>query len=267
MAVFRRKRKTTLHKEREEEWDAYGQEIWDYYKKGYSYEVIERDDGYVNSSVGSKLYFAPYEKWHRIEKKAIRYAKGRVLDVGCGAGRVGIYLQNQKKLNVLGIDNSPLAIRVSKLRGLRKTRLLDFHEINFPPSSFDSVVMFGNNFGLFSSRNRARFLLKRLFRMTSDSAAIICESLDPCNTDDPAHIAYQSRNKRKNRMGGQVRIRARYRHFISRWFDYLLVSKPEMKELVQGTGWHIERFYDAVERPVYTAIIRKEHPKQVVRNK
>jgi SAM-dependent methyltransferase len=247
-----------LDKVREEEWDAYGQEIWDYYKKEYSYEVIERDDGYVNSSVGSKLYFAPYEKWHRIEKNAIRYAKGRVLDVGCGAGRVGIYLQNQKKLDVLGIDNSPLAIRVTKLRGVRKTRLLDFHAINFPFSSFDSVVMFGNNFGLFSNRNRARFLLKRLFRMTSENAVIICESLDPYITDDPAHIAYQRKNKKRSRMGGQVRIRVRYRRFVGKWFDYLLVSKKELQEIIKGTGWRIERFFDATERPVYVAILRKD---------
>jgi 2-polyprenyl-3-methyl-5-hydroxy-6-metoxy-1,4-benzoquinol methylase len=53
------------------------------------------------------------------EKKAIDYAKGRVLDVGCGAGRHILYLQ-KKGLKVLGIDQSPLAVNMCKLRGAKK---------------------------------------------------------------------------------------------------------------------------------------------------
>lgn len=238
--------------------DAYGQEIWDYFKHGSSYEVIERDDGYVNSSIGSKLYFAKYKTWHRIEKQALKLARGKVLDVGCGAGRVGIYLQNEKKLDVLGIDSSPLAVKVSKLRGLRKVRLLDFHKINFKSNSFDTIVMYGNNFGLFSSRHNARILLRKLFSMTSKGGVIICESLDPYVTDDPAHVAYHQNNKKKKRMGGQVRIRVRYKNFIGKWFDYLFVSKKELEAIIEGTGWCIERTFEATERPVYIAVLRKE---------
>lgn len=66
--------------------------------------------------MGPRLYFAPYSEWYKIEKEALKFANGRVLDVGCDAGRVEIYLQNEKKLDVLGIDDSSLAIRVSKLQ-------------------------------------------------------------------------------------------------------------------------------------------------------
>jgi hypothetical protein len=36
--------------------------------------------------------------------------------------------------------------------------------------------------------------------------------------------------------------------------------KDEMKEIVQGTGWKIERFFDSDpgERPLYVALYRKE---------
>ena len=66
---------------------------------------------------------------------------GRVLDVGCGAGRVALYLQNERRLEVLGIDSSPLALRVAKARGARKTRLVAFKDVGFGPGSFDTVVM------------------------------------------------------------------------------------------------------------------------------
>ena len=43
-------------------------------------------------------------------------------------------------------------------------------------------------------------------------------------------------------MPGQVKIRIRYRKYCSSWFDYLLVSKPEMREIVDNTGWRIGHF-------------------------
>ena len=69
------------------------------------------------------MYFSEYENWHTIEKKAMVFVKGKVLDIGCGVGRHSLYLQ-KKGFDVLGIDNSPLAIKVSKLRGVKKTKIM-----------------------------------------------------------------------------------------------------------------------------------------------
>jgi len=222
--------------------------------------VIERSDGYLDpSEVAPKNYFAPFREWPNIEKKAIRSAKGRVVDVGCGAGRAAIYLQNVKKLNVLGIDISPLALRVSRKRGLRKTRLLDFANMDFSPDSFDTVIMFGNNFGLFGSKQRTKRLLRKLYTMTSTKALIIGESLNPYETDNPDHLAYQKLNRAKGRMSGQIRIRARYKNYVGVWFDYLLVSPDEMKELCEDTGWEVRRFITSKkDHPLYIGIIGKK---------
>jgi 2-polyprenyl-3-methyl-5-hydroxy-6-metoxy-1,4-benzoquinol methylase len=111
---------------------------------------VERDDGYFGVSSGAKLYFSEYKDWPPREKEAMKHVKGRVLDIGCGAGRHALYLQ-KKGFNVLGIDNSPLAIKVCKLRGLRKTKVMSIAQVNFRPGSFDTVLMFGSNFGLFGS--------------------------------------------------------------------------------------------------------------------
>jgi SAM-dependent methyltransferase len=238
--------------------DAYGHELWEYYTKSEGTEVIERDDGYIDpSQEAPRIYFSSFMNWPDVEKKAIRCVKGRVLDVGCGAGRVGIYLQRYKKLDVTGIDISPLAVRVSRLRGLRKVRVLAFEDINFPEGSFDSVVMYGNNFGLFGSWQKAKRLLKRLFVMTSKGAVIVCESVDPYKTSNRDHLEYQARNRRNGRMSGQVKIRARYRRFVGRWFDYLLVSPREMKEVADGTGWVLSRTIESAGSPLYVGILRK----------
>ena len=139
--------------------DVYGHEIWDYFKGREILEIVERDDRYINVSVGPKIYFSEHKDWPLHEKKAIKYAKGKVLDIGCGAGRHALYLQ-KKGYDVLCIDNSPLAIKVCKLRGLKKAKVISITEIGkLKSNSFDTVLMLCNNFGLFGSFKRAKWLL------------------------------------------------------------------------------------------------------------
>ena len=123
---------------------------------------------------------------------------------------------------------------------------------------FDTIVMFGNNFGLFGNRTRAKWLLRRFYKMTSPQSRIIAQSLDPYDTNDPEHLAYHKFNRARGRMSGQLRIRVRYKKYISDWFEYLLVSRNEMQELLQGTGWKVRQFIDS-EGPFYIAIIEKKN--------
>lgn len=237
--------------------DAYGQEVWAFFLGKKSFEVIERDDGFIDLSRGAPAYFAEFKDWPKIEKEAIKFAKGKILDIGAGAGRVSLYLQ-KNGYDVTAIDNSPLAIRVCKKRSVKHAKVLPIERIEkFKPNTFDSVIMFGNNFGLFGSFKKAKVLLKKLHKITSPSALILAESTDPYKTNDPAHLSYHKFNKKRGRMPGQLRIRVRFRNYTSDWFDYLLVSKNEMKEILKNTGWRVKKFIDS-DNSIYIAIIEKE---------
>lgn len=236
--------------------DAFGQEMYDYLKGKNSFEIVERDDGYFDVSGGAKTYFSEYKDWPSHEKKAMRYVKGKILDIGCGAGRHLLYLQ-KRGFDVTGTDVSPLAIEVCKKRGLKNARILSITQITPKLGIFDTILMLGNNFGLFGSFDRARWLLRRFYKMTSERGRIIAESNDPYKTEVKEHLEYQKFNRNRGRMSGQLRIRVRYKRYVTPWFDYLLVSKKEMKNIIQGTGWEIKRFIDS-KLPFYIAIIEKE---------
>lgn len=236
--------------------DAVGHEFLAHLRGEDNYEIVERNDGYTEPSPGTKVYFSEYKDWPPYERKAIRHARGRVLDVGCGAGRHSLYLQ-KKGLSVLGIDASPLAIKVCKLRGLKRAKVMNVTRISRNLGTFDTVLMLGNNFGLFGSFKRARWLLRRLYGLTSDTARIVAETVDPYDTKNPSHLTYHKLNRKKGRMPGQIRLRIRYQTYATPWFDYLFVSKPEMKRIVKGSGWGVERFIDS-RGPMYVAIIEKE---------
>ena len=235
--------------------DAYGQEIMLILQGHDVAEIIERDDGYIDS-MGGHYLFAPFTEWDANERKAIRLARGRVLDVGAGGGRVSLYLQD-KGLDVVAIDISPMAIEVCKRRGVRDARVMDFAKIDKRLGTFDTVVMYGNNFGLFGSPARAKRLLRRLHTMTSPEARILGETLDPYATKVPEHLAYHRRNRARGRSGGQVRIRARSKLLKTPWFDYLFVSRKEMRDIVRDTGWRVARTIPERSEQ-YIAVIEKD---------
>jgi hypothetical protein len=93
--------------------------------------------------------------------------------------------------------------------------------------------------------------------MTSPDARIIAETLDPTQTTNPDHLAYHERNRQRGRVPGQVRIRVRIRKAVGPWFDYLFVSRTELEQIVDGTGWHMAHTLDS-GGPGYVAILARD---------
>src|SRR3984957_16876556 len=103
--------KKSKGKKRKKSRDAYGHLMRDFLRGEPAQEIIEREDGLLSlgRGFGPQAYFSRYEDWPPLHKTAMRYVRGRTLDIGCGAGRHSLYLQ-EKGLDVIGIDSSPLAI-------------------------------------------------------------------------------------------------------------------------------------------------------------
>ena len=131
-------------------------------------EIVEREDALINANVkGPAMYFAPFRHWPPHHRATMRLVRGRVLDVGAGAGRVSLHLQ-ERGHEVVAIDTSPGAVEVCRRRGVRDVRLLDFAEVDESLGVFDTIVLLGNNFGVFGSSANAKRLLRRLRAPTSD---------------------------------------------------------------------------------------------------
>ena len=237
--------------------DAFGHLLTDYQNGEENVEIVEREDGYIDiSSLGPLDYFAEYPEWAEHQKLAMGYATGRVLDIGCGAGRHSLYLQEQGH-DVLATDISPLVIQLCQHRGLKNAAVVPITQLNSRLGVFKTIIMMGHNFGLVGSFKRAQWLLKRFASMTTDDGKIIAETMDPYLTENPAHLAYHQFNRDRGRMSGQLRLRIRYKQYATPWFDYLFVSKSELENILVGTGWEIERHIDS-HKPTYIAILKKQ---------
>jgi SAM-dependent methyltransferase len=235
--------------------DAYGRLMVDFFEGRPAIEIVERDDGMVMANRGPMMYFEPIRRWPEPESKAIRLARGRVLDVGSGPGRVAIHLQ-RRGLHVTAIDLSPGAVKVARARGVKNALVMALDDLDSRLGDFDTVVMYGNNFGLFESARRAVRRLRLLSRITTPAARILASSRDPYKTEDPMHRAYHRRNRARRRMSGQLRLRIRHRKWSTPWFDYLLVSPLEMDRLAHQGGWRLTRtFGDGVD--YYVGVLEK----------
>jgi len=215
-------------------------------------EIIERDDGLINGALADHYLDEP-AAWPAHDHRALRLCRGAVLDIGSGAGRTALELQ-RRGMAVTGLDTSAGAIEVARRRGLRDTVLNTIDEYARGPARYDTFLLLGNNLGLIESRERAHGFLAAVAALARPGARIIAHGTDPYGTTDPVHVDYHERNRARGRLGGQLRLRLRYRVLTTEWFDYLVCSVDELESLLVGTEWRLKSIDDE-DKPYYFAVM------------
>nr|WP_041840491.1 class I SAM-dependent methyltransferase [Actinoplanes friuliensis] len=215
-------------------------------------EIIERDDGLINGAPADH-YLAEPDEWQPHDHRALRLVRGAVLDIGAGAGRTALELQ-KRGMAVTGLDTSAGAIEVARKRGLRDTVLNTVDAYARSTARYDTFLLLGNNLGLIEGPERAPAFLAALAELARPGARIIAQGTDPYGTTDPVHVAYHQRNRDRGRLGGQLRLRLRYRLLATDWFDYLNCSVDELEQLLAGSPWRLNSV-DTADRPYYLAVM------------
>jgi SAM-dependent methyltransferase len=217
--------------------DVFGHALLDWAHGEPPPEIVERDDGYFDVGAGPDVYLSAIRGWPAAERQSVRAMRGRVLDVGCGAGRVALHLQT-RGFDVVGLDSSPLALEAATLRGVKNVWLARLDNLGPRLGTFDTIVLFGNNFGLFATPDKARRRLTAWARQTKPGTRILAESTNAYFGGAPAmDRGYYRRNVERGNLPGQARFRYHYGGEVGSWFDWLFVSRREMRHILRGTGW------------------------------
>ena len=238
--------------------DAFGRALLDWATGATDAEVLERDDGFTQVGAGPGVYLSEFRGWPGAERRVIRHLRGRVLDVGCGAGRVALELQ-RRGLDVVGLDASPLAARAARLRGVEHVWRHRLEDLGPRAASFDSILLFGNGLGVFGRPARARRMLSQLARSTNRDARVFVESTSPYSGGAPGLTrGYYRLNALAGRPPGQLRLRYHYGHLVGGWFDWFYVSQRDLRALLVGTGWRLDGVSDDGRAEPYVAILAKD---------
>jgi SAM-dependent methyltransferase len=228
--------------------DALGKALWEIYTKGKTdiKFVTHRDDGESEVRDLGK-YIQPYDEFEDIQKKALRHAKGKVLDIGVGGGKHSLYLQ-EKGLEVTGIDTSPYLVKLCRKRGLKDVRLIDMFSMDFKNEKFDTVLLFGNGLSFGGSPEGLKKLLDKIYRITSKNGTILADSTNP-KKSKRGLLAYKGK--------GQFRLRSELNGKFGDWYTPLFISDSRLRKIVKETRWKTTKIYKNKDGDRYSVVLEK----------
>lgn len=155
--------------------DLFGKAILDYQTGNNPQDLITETSISEADEMSVGYLFRDFDEMPKIEQKALELSKGKILDVGCGAGSHSLYLQ-QKGFDVVSIDISPSAIKACELRGLKKAKVQDVMLLE--NEKFDTILLLMNGAGMCGKlKNITKFLLK-LKSFLTENGQILVDSSD-----------------------------------------------------------------------------------------
>lgn len=168
--------------------DLFGKAILDYQTNNAPEDIITETSISEADEMSVSYLFRNFKDMPKLEKKALQLAKGKVLDVGCGAGSHALYLQ-EKGFDVTGIDISNNAITACQLRGLKNAKVQDILDLDADTSTalsmtyqddnkFDTILLLMNGTGIFGTMANISKHLKKLKSLLTEKGQILIDSSD-----------------------------------------------------------------------------------------
>lgn len=155
--------------------DILGTALLDFYNGNYSEDIITYSSLDEKDILPLPYLFRDYGQMPELEKKALALCKGTVLDIGCGAGNHGLYLQKEG-FKVSCLDRSPGAVTVCENRGIRNCyqgSILDFEH-----DTFDTLLLLMNGIGISGQLKNIDEFLNKLKSLLHKEGQIILDSSD-----------------------------------------------------------------------------------------
>ena len=155
--------------------DIFGQALLDYVTGNYTEDLITYISLDEKDILSLPYLFRTFEEMPVLEQQALQLCRGKVLDVGCGAGSHSLYLQ-KKGLDVTALDHSPGAIETCRIRGLRKVVLSRFNE--YSGTKFDTILLLMHGIGMAETVDGLDAFLTQLKGLLSPGGQVLLDSSD-----------------------------------------------------------------------------------------
>jgi SAM-dependent methyltransferase len=156
--------------------DLFGKAILDFQTNTSPENMITSTSISEEDEMEVAYLFRSFAEMPTLEQKALQLTKGRTLEVGCGAGSHGLYLQNERNIDVHSIDISENAIAACTLRGLKNTQVIDI--LNIENEKYDTILLLMNGTGIFETLERTSIYLQKLKSLLNPNGQILIDSSD-----------------------------------------------------------------------------------------
>lgn len=216
--------------------DPMGAAILDFQKQGKAARLRVLSSMFEEDEMPVKHLFRSTREMPMLEQKALQLAKGRVLDIGAGAGCHALALQ-EKGLAVKAIDISPLSCEAMKLRGVKDTECINLFDDHLG-TGFDTILLLMNGTGIAGKIEHLPALFLRLKALLNPGGQILIDSSDLKyiyeNEDGSFDINLNGAYY------GEVDYQMIYKDVKGDRFDWLYVDFPLLKSIAETCGLHGE---------------------------
>lgn len=213
-----------------------GAAILDYQTKGKAGKLSILSSMFEEDEMPVKHLFRNLEEMPMLEQKALSLAKGKVLDVGAGAGCHALALQAQS-IAVKAIDISPQSCQAMLQRGVKNVECINLFDEHLE-SGFDTILLLMNGTGIAGKIENLPALFNRLKALLNKGGQILIDSSDikyiyeneDGSFDINLNTAYY----------GEVDYQMVYKDVKGDSFDWLYVDFPLLKSIAESCGLHGE---------------------------
>lgn len=215
--------------------DPIGQAILDYAKTGRSEDIIVKSDLCDDDVIPSAYLFRSYDEMPRIEKVALSKCKGKIIDIGAGAGPHASYLI-KKGHSVKCIDISPGSIEYLASLGIdaERTNLIGVDE-----KKYDTILMLMNGIGISGTLSNLESTLIATKAILNKNGKIICDSCDiKYLYEDEEGGMWVDLN---TEYYGNFKFQMHYGKHTSEWFNWLYVDYDNLTTIAEKAGFSITK--------------------------
>lgn len=215
--------------------DLFGKAILDYQTNNSPEDLVTETNISEADEMSVDYLFRSYNEMPKLEQKALQLAKGRILDVGCGAGSHTLFLQ-EKGLDVTAIDISPNAIEACRLRGLTDARVINV--LDFDNEKFDTILLLMNGTGIFGTLSKTTNYLQKLKTLLNPNGQILIDSSDIIymfDADDDGSYLVPA-----NGYYGELTFTVSYKNETEDTFPWLYMDYNTLQNAAHANGLHCE---------------------------
>lgn len=218
--------------------DPIGKAILDYAKFKKPADIIVSSDLCEDDIIPVEVLFRSFEEMPELEKQALSLSRGKVLDVGAGAGVHALYLQDMG-LQVDAIDLSEGAVQHMKSQGIKASKQ-DFFQYTGGP--YDTILMLMNGIGIAGKLSNLERTLEHAKSLLKPGGQILCDSSDIkyLYEDEDGSVWIDLNNE----YYGNFHFWMSYRKERGTRFDWLYADFDSLFKAAKNVGLKASRVYD-----------------------
>ncbi|MCP4896235.1 MAG: class I SAM-dependent methyltransferase [bacterium] len=200
--------------------------------------LVVRSSLWADEAMSAAAYYRPSDQpLPALEQIALDACRGRVLDVGAGAGRHALVLQGMGS-DVVAIDAAQEAVRVMNQRGVRQTRCVSWQEID--DGQFDTVLLLMHGIGVVGDLDGLRTFLRRAPSLLTDQGQLIFDSADLSEAFEAEGIDLSQIEIDEGGYLGEVRFELEFDGVRGEEYSWLFVDEESLSVVAAEFGFECE---------------------------